>query len=128
MTRTIESPGRFVVGPSTAVGDRVPFIEEYDASAPVRWRPQATPVLVPPAILAGLVESPSLSVRVELDGDYLVASDTTTGIFGVGETLADTFSDLARALGEHRDLLERQPQLSPGLAAQLEYLRRRLPA
>lgn len=65
--------------------------------------------------------------KLEREDDYLVATDTATGIFGVGATLADAFSDLGAALIEHRDVLEHQTQLSPGLADELRYLRQRVP-
>ena len=68
--------------------------------------------------------SPALSVEVESGDGYLIACDRATGIFGAGPTLGDAFSDLGAALVEHRDVLERQDQLSPELARHLEYLQR----
>lgn len=52
-----------------------------------------------------------------------VVSDTLTGIFGSGKEPIEAIRDLASALAEHRDVLERQGDLSPGLQDQLRYLR-----
>lgn len=52
-----------------------------------------------------------------------VTSDLVTGIFGFGEDLNAAIVDLAAALQEHRDVLERQDSLSPDLQEQLNYLR-----
>lgn len=98
----------------------------------VQWQPGALfrPLIdLPISTMATSVvleeqTSPALSVQVESGDGYLMASDRSTGIFGVGPTLGDAFSDLAAALVEHRDVLERQDQLSPELARHLEYLQR----
>jgi hypothetical protein len=52
-----------------------------------------------------------------------VTADLVTGIFGFGEDLNAAIVDLAAALQEHRDVLERQDSLSPDLQDQLNYLR-----
>lgn len=52
-----------------------------------------------------------------------VAANQVTGIFGSGQDPNEAFRDLFAALHEHRDVLERQESLSPGLQEQLEYLR-----
>jgi len=52
-----------------------------------------------------------------------VASDVVTGVFGFGPDLNEAIQDLLRALKEHREVLEREPVLSPDLAHQLDYLR-----
>jgi hypothetical protein len=52
-----------------------------------------------------------------------VTSDLVTGIFGFGEDLNAAIVDLATALQEHRDVLERQDSLSSDLQEQLNYLR-----
>ncbi len=56
------------------------------------------------------------------DGGFIV-SDRLTGIFGFGAEPIDAIHDLIAALAEHRDVLERQQALSPGLQDQLAYLR-----
>jgi hypothetical protein len=48
--------------------------------------------------------------------------DHVTGVFGFGSDLNEAIRDLAHALGEHRDVLERQDLLSPDLERQLKYL------
>jgi len=53
-----------------------------------------------------------------------VAADRATGIFGYGPGPNDAIVDLVHALREHRDVLERQDELSPDLADQLAYLQR----
>jgi hypothetical protein len=52
------------------------------------------------------------------------ATDLVTGIFGFGEDANAAIVDLLHALMEHREVLERQDELSPDLQEQLEYLRR----
>lgn len=52
-----------------------------------------------------------------------IASDSLTGIFGYGSDVKEAARDLATALHEHRDVLERQEALSPALQEQLNYLR-----
>ncbi len=71
--------------------------------------------------------APALSLQIESGDGYLTVYDEYTGIFGAGATLVDAFSDLAAALVEHRDVLERQDQLSSELERQLQYLRQRVP-
>lgn len=68
-----------------------------------------------------------IPVRVAIDVDNthdVVAVEESTGIFGVGVTLADAVTDLRSALLEHLDVLANADQLSAGLADQLHLLRR----
>ncbi len=67
--------------------------------------------------------------RLELEHgpNYLTVRDPKTGIFGQGEDVLAALQDFMRAAAEHRDVLERQPTLSEDLAAQLKYLRARVP-
>jgi hypothetical protein len=53
-----------------------------------------------------------------------IAADGATGIFGCGAGPNDAIVDLVHALREHREVLERQDELSPDLADQLVYLQR----
>lgn len=55
--------------------------------------------------------------------DGYIASDSLTGIFGTGSDADQAVRDLAVALREHREVLERQEALSPALQEQLEHLR-----
>ena len=48
--------------------------------------------------------------------------DRVTGVFGFGSDLNEAIRDLAHALREHRDVLERQDALSANLQHQLKYL------
>ena len=52
------------------------------------------------------------------------ASDLVTGIFGFGLDPNAAIVDLVHALREHREVLERQDELSPDLEEQLAYLQR----
>lgn len=73
-------------------------------------------------------QEPPAGIQIEIeygDGAY-AATDSATGIFGGGATLAAALADLGQALLDHRDMLERRPALSPGLQDQLRYLRQRL--
>jgi hypothetical protein len=54
---------------------------------------------------------------------YCTVRDLETGIFGSGADPEAAQTDFERALREHRDLLERQDDLSPELAVQLAYIR-----
>lgn len=58
----------------------------------------------------------------DTDGLWTVR-DIATGIFGSGSSEAEALRDFYSALFEHRDVLERQSELSDDLAAQLAYLR-----
>lgn len=49
--------------------------------------------------------------------------DPFTGIFGSGADETAALLDYRAALDEHLDVLSRQERLTPGLAAQLAYLR-----
>jgi hypothetical protein len=70
------------------------------------------------------VEEREARWRLErVDGGF-VASDLATGIFGYGERPNEAIVDLVHALREHREVLERQAELSPDLAEQLAYLKR----
>jgi hypothetical protein len=51
------------------------------------------------------------------------AVDDLTGIYGVGADRNLAVQDLLKSLQEHLDVLEHQEALSPGLEAQMEYLR-----
>lgn len=64
--------------------------------------------------------------NLEIDRDNVVALEATTGIFGVGPTLADAVTDLRAALAEHRDVLRSEDKLSEELSAQLQFLRTHL--
>lgn len=50
-------------------------------------------------------------------------ADSSTGVFGVGETLRDAVVDLRAALREHLEFLGEQPALSPELEYHLRELR-----
>ena len=52
----------------------------------------------------------------------VIALDEVTGSFGFGDDLNAALMDLASALIEHRDVLERQSALSSDLQEQLRYL------
>jgi hypothetical protein len=52
-----------------------------------------------------------------------ITAEAVTGIFGFGRDLNESLRDLFTALYEHRDVLERQESLSPGLQEQLDYLK-----
>ena len=54
---------------------------------------------------------------------YYTVRDLETGIFGSGADPEAAQTDFERALREHRDMLERQDDLSPKLSAQLAYIR-----
>lgn len=75
--------------------------------------------------IASSVFSAQWSVE-EHEGGW-TATDTATGIFGSGEDVTEAMRDLYAALHEHRDVLQRQPELSEALAQQLDYLHRVLP-
>lgn len=60
------------------------------------------------------------------DGDTRIIIDLPTGIFGSGPDLDAAISDFHTAAAEHLDVLERQIELSAELAAQREYLRKRV--
>jgi hypothetical protein len=60
--------------------------------------------------------------QLKRSNDGWIASDRPTGIFGFGQDRNEAISDLIKALHEHRDVLERQEALSPGLQDQLTYL------
>jgi len=64
----------------------------------------------------------SAPVVEEQDGRWTVR-DVETGIFGTGPDAQAAHRDFERALREHRDVLERQEELSPELTVQLAYLR-----
>lgn len=67
-----------------------------------------------------------LDVTAERSGDRWVFRDRFTGIFGQGATPWEAARDFRTALKEHRDVLERQSELSAALEAQLKYLRARV--
>ncbi len=54
---------------------------------------------------------------------YVTLHDPFTGIFGSGADEPAALIDYRNALYEHLDVLSRQERLTPGLAAQLAYLR-----
>lgn len=64
-------------------------------------------------------------VVAENEGLWTVR-DLHTGIFGAGDDVDTATDDFHLALREHLDVLERQPDLSEGLEAQLRYLRDRI--
>lgn len=51
--------------------------------------------------------------------------DPLTGVFGSGADARKALQDLSQAMREHREVLERQEDLSPALQRQLDQLRRR---
>jgi predicted RNase H-like HicB family nuclease len=51
--------------------------------------------------------------------------DPLTGVFGSGADPRRALQDLSQAMREHREVLERQENLSPALKRQLDQLRRR---
>jgi hypothetical protein len=71
----------------------------------------------------GAMSSAMGGTLVEQAGSNWTATDLRTGVFGVGTDKESALEDLRVALDEHLDMLERQPELSQGLRAQLEYLR-----
>jgi hypothetical protein len=66
------------------------------------------------------------SAIVEAHDGYWTVRDPQTGIFGTGEDEAAAIEDFKRAVDEHLDVLERQPDLSAALSSQLAYIRSRL--
>lgn len=73
---------------------------------------------------AYFVEEREARWSLERVDDGFVANDLATGIFGYGEGPNEAIVDLVHALREHREVLERQDELSPDLAEQLAYLQR----
>jgi hypothetical protein len=69
------------------------------------------------------VPKPTVRWTAERTETGFTASDLVTGVFGFGSDLNEAIRDLAHALREHRDVLERQDELSLDLQDQLEYLR-----
>ena len=69
------------------------------------------------------VFAPAPRWKLERSDSGFIASDRLTGIFGSGPDPNEAIRDLFAALHEHRDVLERQESLSPGLQEQLGYLR-----
>jgi hypothetical protein len=69
------------------------------------------------------VIAPASRWKLEVTENGFIVSDRLTGIFGFGAEPIEAIRDLADALVEHRDVLERQENLSAGLQEQLDYLR-----
>jgi|GEM_PF-5380479 len=69
------------------------------------------------------VSAPASQWELRITENGFIASDAPTGIFGFGSEPIEAIQDLAIALIEHRDVLERQEALSPALQEQLVYLR-----
>jgi hypothetical protein len=69
------------------------------------------------------VSPPASQWELRVTENGFIASDALTGIFGFGPEPIEAIKDLAIALVEHRDVLERQEALSPALQDQLDYLR-----
>ncbi|MFL5872297.1 MAG: hypothetical protein ACJ75T_02330 [Solirubrobacterales bacterium] len=69
------------------------------------------------------VSPPASQWELHITENGFIASDALTGIFGFGSEPIEAIQDLATALVEHRDVLERQEALSPALQDQLDYLR-----
>ncbi len=67
-----------------------------------------------------------LAVVAEHSENRWVFRDLVTGIYGQGPTPWKAASDFRTALREHKDVLERQSELSAALQSQLEYLRERV--
>ena len=65
----------------------------------------------------------TLGPILEKHEGYYTVRDLETGIFGSGADPEAAQTDFERALREHRDMLERQDDLSPKLAVQLAYIR-----
>jgi hypothetical protein len=83
------------------------------------------------SVAVSVIESGSYEVEIheptwtlERGETGWTASDRVTGIFGFGPAPNDAIMDLVHALREHRDVLERQAELSADLEEQLAYLRR----
>lgn len=51
-----------------------------------------------------------------------MACEYVMGVFGYGDRPGEAIADLRRAISEHREVLERQESLSPGLQEQLARL------
>lgn len=85
------------------------------------------PVVVEQPQHAVIVHAPpSLAVRVVHAKGRILIDERRTAICGEGPTHLDAIRDFQRAVREHLDVLERQPELSPELADQLDYLRARV--
>jgi hypothetical protein len=85
------------------------------------------PVVVEPNPHPLMVEAPpSLAVQVVHEKGRILVVERRTAIYGEGPTHLDAIRDFQRAIREHLDVLERQPELSPELADQLDYLRPRV--
>lgn len=63
------------------------------------------------------------SLEVTEGPGYIIVKDMATGMFGEGPRYPEALEDLNHALHEYRDVLERQPALSPELRAHLDHLR-----
>jgi len=69
----------------------------------------------------GRLHMPML-VLVRRDETGVTVSHEQTGIYGAGDDLAAASADFYSALVEHRELLAREPRLSPELQRLLVYL------
>lgn len=88
----------------------------------------AAPPYPPPELVPAyrISARPSLPLERFWTGTYWIVRERETGIFGHAVDLSDALRDFGTAVKEHLDVLERQPELSPDLSWQLEYLRARV--
>jgi hypothetical protein len=75
--------------------------------------------------MVDLVVGPTFQQRVVRVPDGWIWEDEVTGVHGIGPTPLDALLDFRQAVKDHIDVLSAQDELTPGLADQLEYLRRR---
>jgi hypothetical protein len=71
--------------------------------------------------------TPTFDLELVRDGAHWLVRDLPSGIHGCGDAPTDALDDFMRAVREHLDVLERQGALTDALAAQLDYLRSRIP-
>jgi hypothetical protein len=69
---------------------------------------------------------PGFDLDVDRAGGRWTLVDRETGIFGSGDDPSAAIRDFFRAVQEHLDVLQRQPELTDELTAQLTYLRHRV--
>ncbi|WP_088318832.1 hypothetical protein [Kineosporia sp. R_H_3] len=113
---TTRQPSTFVQ--LTSVQDEV---SSLGTTKNIEWRRQ---VDLGPDGLGGLV---SLEVDVRKTESYVSVVDPTTGIFGVGGSLAEAVADFREALTDFREVLRHQDDLAPAMARLLAELLRLAP-
>lgn len=107
MTVTASASDRDLVGELVTAGSCYSAMHAAEESYEIRSRPH-------------------FALRVELAEGVWTVLDRRSGIFGSGDSPNEAIVDFNRAVREHRDVLEAQPDLSVDLRAQLDYLRDRL--